>query len=142
MNKIFKVIAIVTLALFSISSKANTIEEKIKIGLLVPMTGDDKDLGQLIIKSTMMALKDIDDKKLEIYPEDTASNPDQTLKSAFKLKERGVKVVIGPIFHKNLAYLDDVQDLIFLSFTNKTLDLPKNIISSGDNATSQMKSIK
>ncbi len=142
MNKIFKIIVIVTLAFFSISSKGNTIEEKIKIGLLIPMTGDDKDLGQLIIKSTMMALKDIDDKRLEIYPEDTASNPDRTLKSAFKLKEKGVKVVIGPIFHKNLTYLDDVQDLIFLSFTNKTLDLPKNIISSGVNATSQMKSIK
>ena len=142
MNRIFKIIIILSLGLFSICSLGNAIEEKIKIGLLVPMTGDDKDLGQIIIKSTMMALNDIDNNKLEIYPEDTASNPEQTLKSALRLKEKGIKIVIGPVFHKSLAYLDDVQDMIFLSFTNKTLGLPKNIISSGVNATSQLNSIK
>jgi len=117
-------------------------EEKIKIGLLVPLTGDDKEIGHQIIKSTRIALKDINSKKIEIYPKDTNSSPDKTLKSANELKEMGIKIIIGPVFFKSLKYLDEIQDIIFVSLTNKTLDLPNNIISGGVNATSQLNSIK
>ena len=142
MNKIFKILLIIFLSFFSINSVVNSYEEKTKIGLLVPMTGNDKNLGHLIIKSTRMALEDIGNDKIEIFPKDTASNPDQTLKSALQLKDLGVKIVIGPIFYKNLVYLDDLQDIVFLSLTNKTVELPKNVISSGINATSQLNAIK
>jgi len=142
MNKIFKLIITISLSFISLISTGNSTEEKIKIGLLVPMTGNDKHLGQLIIKSTRMALEEIDNEKIEIFPKDTSSNPDQTLKAALKLKAMGVKIIIGPVFYKNLIYLDQVQDLIFLSFTNKTIDLPKNVISTGINAASQLNTIK
>ena len=58
------------------------------------------------------------------------------------MKEIGVKIVIGPIFYESLTYLDEIEDIIFLSFTNMTLDIPKNVISSGINATSQLNTIK
>ena len=117
-------------------------EEKIKIGLLIPMTGSNKDIGQSIIKAVRLAIKDIDSNLIEIIPKDTATKPNQTLRSAFELKEMGVKVVIGPIFYESLTYLDEIKDLIFLSFTNKTIDLPKNVISAGINSTSQINTIK
>ena len=142
MNKIFKIIITISLSFISLMSSGNTTEEKIKIGLLVPMTGNDKQLGQLIIKSTRMALEEIGNEKIEIFPKDTSSNPDQTFKAALKLKAMGVKIIIGPVFYKNLIYLDQVEDVIFLSFTNKTIDLPKNVISTGINAVSQLNTIK
>ena len=116
--------------------------EKIKVGLLVPMTGSNKDLGQSIIKAVRLAVKDIDSNFIEIIPKDTATRPNQTLKSAFELKQMGVKIVIGPIFHESITYLDEMKDLTFLSLTNKTLDLPKNVISAGINSTSQLNTIK
>ena len=142
MNKIFKIIFILHLSIFSFIELSNADEEKIKIGLLVPITGDNKDLGQLIIKSTRMALNDIKSNKIEIYPKDTNSNPNKTLQSALQLKEMGVKIVIGPIFYKNLESLNNVEDMTFLSLTNKTENLPKNVVSSGVNATSQLNAIK
>ncbi len=142
MNKIFKIILITFLSILSFLNFGNTSEEKIKIGLLVPITGNNKELGQLIIKSTRMALQDINNDKIEIYPKDTGSDPNQTLKSAKQLKELDVKIVIGPIFYKSLYYLGEVKDITFLSFTNKTEKLSNNIISSGVNATSQLKTIK
>ncbi|MFL2884525.1 MAG: ABC transporter substrate-binding protein [Candidatus Pelagibacter sp.] len=117
-------------------------EEKIKIGLLIPMTGSNKDLGQSIIKAVKLALKDIDSDLIEIIPKDTSTKPNKTLRSAFELKEMGVKIVIGPVFHESLDYLDEMDDLTFLSLTNKTLDLPKNVISAGINSTSQLNTIK
>ncbi len=117
-------------------------DEKIKIGLLVPMTGTNKNIGQSIIKAVSLAVKDIDSNLIEIFPKDTATKPNQTLKSAFELKEAGVKIIIGPVFHESLTYLDEMKELTFLSLTNKTLDLPKNVISAGINSTSQFNTIK
>ena len=117
-------------------------EEKLKIGILVPMSGLNKEIGQSIIKAVRLAVKDIDSNLIEIIPKDTATKPSQTLKSAFELKEMGVKIIIGPVFHKSLAYLDEMKDLTFLSLTNKTLKLPNNVISAGINSTSQLNTIR
>ena len=141
----YKLIKILTLTFFSFliqHSIASSFEEKIKIGLLVPLSGDNKEIGQQIIKSTRIALKDINSKNIEIIPKDTKSNPTQTIKSANEFKEMGIKIVIGPVFYKSLEYLDEVEDIIFVSLTNKNVNLPKNIISAGVNATSQLNTIK
>jgi ABC-type branched-subunit amino acid transport system substrate-binding protein len=116
--------------------------EKIKIGLLVPLTGKNSEIGQSIIKSTRLAINQINDSSIEIIPKDTASNPDITLRSAKELEKLGVKIVIGPVFNENLVYLDELNDLIFLSLTNKNDNKSRNIINAGINATSQLKAIK
>ena len=142
MNKILNKLVFVFLILFFVHSNANSLEEKIKIGVLIPMTGDNKKLGELIIKATRLAIKDINNVKLEVYPKDTKSNPDQALKAAKEFKAMGIDMVIGPIFYKNLIHLNELENITFLSLTNKTINLPNNVISSGVNATSQINAIK
>ena len=142
MKKIIKIIIFLSGILSLLFLNVVKAEEKIKIGLLIPMTGPNKNLGQSIIKAVKLALKDIDSDLIEIIPKDTSTKPNKTLRSAFELKEMGVKIVIGPVFHESLAYLDEMSDLTFLSLTNKTLDLPKNVISAGINSTSQLNTIK
>ena len=141
MNKIIKIILLLTLT-FSASLEKVIANEKIKIGLLVPLTGKNSEIGQSIIKSTQLAINKIDNPFLEIIPKDTESNPDTTLKSATELAELGVKIIIGPVFNNNLRYLNKLKDVTFLSFTNKNNNNSSNIISAGINATSQLKSIK
>ena len=137
--KILIFLFISTNLLFLQAAKSN---EKIKIGLLVPMSGTNKDIGRSIIKAVSLAVKDINSNLIEIYPKDTATRPNQTLKSAFELQEMGIKVIIGPVFHESITYLDEMKNLTFLSLTNKNLDLPKNVISAGINSTSQFNTIK
>ena len=88
-----------------------------------------------------MAINKIDNPLIEILPRDTQSNPLITLRKAKELNEIGVKIIIGPVFNKNLIYLDEIKDVIFLSLTNKTINNPKNIISAGINANSQFNTI-
>jgi ABC-type branched-subunit amino acid transport system substrate-binding protein len=142
MNKIFRFLFLVFLNFFLISEQAFSDENKIKIGLLVPLSGDNEELGKQILKATRLALKDINSNKIEIYPRDTQSNPNKTLNSAIELSQMGINLIIGPVFYDNLIYLDEVSNVTFLSFTNKTLDLPKNVISTGINSTSQLNTIK
>ena len=142
MYKFFKFFLIVIILCLSKYSNSFSDSEKIKIGLLAPLSGEYQELGQLIIKSTRMALDDIGTDNIEIYPRDTNLDPNKTLQSAYELKKKGIKIFIGPIFFKSLAYLDEIENVIFLSLTNKTTEIPKNVISSGVNSLSQINAIK
>ena len=142
MNKIFIIVFLLLFNLFLFVSSGITEENKVKIGLLVPLTGDNAEIGKEIVKATRLALSDINSDNIDIFPKDTESDPNKTLRSATELKQLGINLIIGPVFYDNLIYLEEVKDLTFLSLTNKTLDLPKNVISSGINSTSQINTIK
>ena len=118
MSKFIKIIFFVLLNFCLLFSNLAKASEKIKIGLMVPMTGSNKELGQSIIKAVRLAVKDIDNNSIEIIPKDTASKANKALKSAFELSQMGVKVVIGPVFYESINYLDEIKDITFLSLTN------------------------
>ena len=115
--------------------------EKIKIGLLVPLSGSESNIGKSVLNSVRLAINKIDNKNIEILPKNTKNDPLETLSAAKELSLAGVKIVIGPIFNNNLAYLEELEEMIFLSLTNKNINNPKNVISAGINATSQIKTI-
>ena len=139
--KIFIKIIIFLCLVSVLNIQKTSAEEKIKIGLLVPTTGQHSEIGKSIIKSVRLAINKINDPLIEILPRDTQSNPLITLRKAKELNEIGVKIIIGPVFNKNLIYLDEIKDVIFLSLTNKIVNNPKNIISTGINSESQFNTI-
>ena len=67
MKKFIKFILLLTL-IFSPSSGGVFAEEKIKIGLLVPLTGKNSEIGQSIIKSTRLAINKINNPSIKIFP--------------------------------------------------------------------------
>tara|TARA_A100001011_G_scaffold149971_1_gene158294 strand:- start:228 stop:1337 length:1110 start_codon:yes stop_codon:yes gene_type:complete len=115
---------------------------KIKIGLIIPLSGDNYLIGERIIKSIRIAINKINDENVEIIPRDTKSNPIDALKVSKELHAEGVRIIIGPVFNESTKYLDDLNDVTFISFTNKLIGNPKNVISAGVNAISQLQTIK
>jgi hypothetical protein len=141
MKKIIKIILLLSLT-FSVSAAEIISSEKIKIGLLVPLTGKNSEIGQSIIKSTRLAINKINNTSIEIVPRDTKSSPTDTLRAAKELGGLGIKIIIGPVFNENQAYLDELKEITFISLTNKRDNKAKNIINAGINATSQLNGIK
>tara|TARA_B100000787_G_scaffold6643_1_gene4964 strand:+ start:270 stop:1421 length:1152 start_codon:yes stop_codon:yes gene_type:complete len=141
MKKIIKIILLLALS-FSVSAVETIAREKIKIGLLVPLTGKNSEIGQSIIKSVRLAINKINNPSIEIVPKDTQSSPKGALKAAKELAKLDIKIIIGPVFNENLIYLDELSDITFLSLTNKNDNFSKNIINAGINATSQLNTIK
>ncbi len=127
---------------FSLFNQNIFASEKIRIGLIVPLSGDNSLIGEKIIKSIRMAIIKINDNRIEIIPKDTKSNPIDALRVSKELYKEGVKIVIGPVFNESTKYLDDLKDITFISFTNKLINNPKNVISAGVNAISQLQTIK
>ena len=140
MKKIIKIILLLTLT-FSINIGNVKANEKIRIGLLVPLTGENSEIGDSIIKSIRLAINKINNPSIEIIPKDTRSNPEITLEAAKELANAGVKIIIGPVFNESLIYLDKLNEITFLALTNKNNNFSKNIINAGINATSQLNAI-
>ncbi len=141
MKKFIKIIIFIFTGLI-INVFQSLADDKIKIGLIVPLSGDYKEIGRSILKATQLAINKIDDNRILIIPKDTRSDPEITLKVSKELYEEGVRIIIGPVFNKNLVYLNQLEEIIFLSLSNTNINNPKNVISGGINAISQMNAIK
>ena len=127
---------------FLLKTKTALANETIKIGLLAPFSGEFEYIGNSVIGSTKMALKKINNNNIYILPRDTRADNLETIKKVEELYIEGVRIFIGPVFNRNLIGLEKYEDAIFLSLTNKVLNNPKNVISSGINANSQFRAIK
>ena len=75
MNKISKIfflfLILTVLNFLNIQAQEN---EKIKIGLLAPISGENYELGETIIKAVRMAMSDINADKIEIIVKDTKTD--------------------------------------------------------------------
>tara|TARA_Y100001970_G_scaffold281285_1_gene391721 strand:- start:2598 stop:3749 length:1152 start_codon:yes stop_codon:yes gene_type:complete len=141
MKTFFKYLFFGLITLILLFQKANS-EEKIKIGLIIPLSGEYKEIGESILKSVRLAINKINDQNLIIVPKDTKSNPEVTLKVSKELYNDGIKIILGPVFNNSSIYLDELKEVTFLSFTNKINNNPNNVISAGVNAISQINTIK
>ena len=90
MKKIIQFILFTLIALI-LNIVQSLADEKIKIGLVVPLTGEYKEIGNSILKATRLAINKINDTKLEVVPRDTKSNPGTTLKISKELYQKGIK---------------------------------------------------
>ena len=119
MTKIIQIILILALV-FLTTALGVLADTKIKIGLLVPLTGKNSEIGQSIINIKLIAINKINNSSIEIIPKDTKSNPADTLKAAKEFQQLGIKIVIGPVFNKNQAYIDELKEITFISLTNNS----------------------
>ena len=140
MKSLFKKILILIFICLLPASKTFA-EDKIRIGLVVPLSGEYSTIGDSIIKSTRLALNKINDEKFEIVPGDTKANPIDALKASKALYDQGIKIIIGPVFNESTKYLDELNNVTFISLTNKIYGNPPNVISAGVNAISQLQTI-
>ena len=145
------IFSIITYLLVTINSTADnqnsneniSEDEKIlKVGVLLPLSGKFENIGQSLLKSIQLGLFDIDNKNIKIYPKDSKGNALDAYLSAKKFQEMGIEIVIGPIFHESLERLDEINNITFISATNKTQEIPKNTIAFGINLDSQMNTLK
>ena len=116
-------------------------EKVLKIGALLPLSGKFQDVGQSFLKAIQLALSDISDKNIKIYPKDSKGNPEDAFKAAQELQELDVSIVIGPIFYESLEKIKDLDNITFISFTNKIQNIPKNTIAFGINIDSQISAL-
>ncbi len=141
MKPIFKFLSFLLITFYFLTQSVFS-EEKIKIGLIVPLSGEYSNIGQSIVNSVRLAINKINNNKIEIYPRDTKADPNTALKVSEELYDKGIRIIIGPLFNNSIAQLEKLNEITFISLTNKIYQNPKNVISAGVNAVSQINAIK
>ena len=143
--------SIITYLIFTINSNAanqsfnesDLENEKIlRIGILLPLSGEFQELGESFLKAIQLALFDISNKNIIIHPKDSKGNALSAYKAAKEFEELGIEVVIGPIFYESLEKLNEINNITFIALTNKTEKIPKNTIAFGVNIESQINALK
>ena len=143
MKKIFIFVLFYTFSFFNTNLLSNEQQQTLKVGLLAPLTGEYKELGNSLMYSLQLALDEIDDKNVFIIPRDSGFSDKKKLNTAITdLKSQGVKVVIGPISYEDFNEVGKYNDMIFISPSNISPHFIDNVISVGVNLESQLLALK
>ena len=136
-----KLIIIITYILIFFNSNllSNENNNILKIGLLAPLSGEYKELGDSLLYSLQLALGEIGDKNVHIIPRDSGSRDKKKLNNAIKeIKEQGANIIIGPINNEDFEEVKKYNDVVFISPSNINPEFENNIISIGISLESQM----
>lgn len=95
---------------------------KIKIALLLPLTGKNKDLGWSIYNSASLSLFDNDSaNKIELVLFDSKDSLQDNQKAFKDIIDSNIKVVIGPVFSNNTMSIEKMardNDITVISLSN------------------------
>ena len=110
---------------------------------MVPFSGEYAEVGKSLLYSLQLALKEIDDDRVIIYPKDTGYGDKEKLNKKIKeLIDEDIKVVIGPLTENELNEVYKYKDLTFVSLSNINPGIKNNVISIGVGLEAQLIAIK
>ena len=144
MKNTFKIILSYLLITFNtyVLADQNSNTNILKVGVLAPLSGEFKTLGETILYSINLALHDIGNNAVKIYPKDSGSDKKKIIQACKEFQEEGIKIIIGPADFQFQEELKNFDDLIFLSLSNMDSNIKDNIVMLGINLESQLLAIK
>ena len=139
-----KKIIILILLILSLNSKVYA-KSELKLGALLPLSGEHAILGNNIYKSILITIFELENLRIKVIPLDTQSTKSGT-KIAFQkgLREQ-VDIFIGPIFFDKLTEIKELEgfkDKIFFSYSNNENNNLPNVINFGVNLSSQINALE
>ena len=139
MKKKFLIILTYLLVLFNSNLLSDEDKKILKIGLLAPLSGEYKELGNSFLYSLQLALEELNDNNVIIIPRDSGFNNKEMLNRAVEeIKLEGAKIIIGPITYDDFNYVKKFNGLTFISPSNISPKFNNNIISIGVSLESQL----
>mgnify|MGYP003951390045 FL=1 len=142
MKKKFVIIITYILIFFNSNTLSNENNNILKIGLLAPLSGEYKELGESLLYSLQLALDEIGDKNVHVIPRDSGSNDKKKLNIAVEdIKSEGANIIIGPIEYIDFDEIKKFNDVIFISPSNTNPEFNSNIISIGISFESQISAL-
>lgn len=99
----------------------NTTINKIKVALLVPLTGTFTDEGHSILNASQLAFFELANDNLSLFPIDTGGTSEGALIAAKQAIDLGVNLIIGPLLSKEVSAIAPIarsKNINIISFSN------------------------
>lgn len=91
-----------------VAEPARPQDGKVRVGLLLPLSGTNAALGQAMLDAAQMALFDLGDDRFTLLPRDTQGGPGIAATAAQGLVEEGAGIILGPLFGAEAAAVKPV----------------------------------
>ena len=127
--------------LLNLTLVAESKNQSLRIGAILPLSGDYKEIGNKILKTFELTIFELSNVNVTLIPFDNQSTETGTRFALKELQTQKVDIVLGPVFMKNLLFISNEEGFskyIFISLSNNNIDLPRNVISFGLNIDSQI----
>ncbi|MFN4089999.1 MAG: penicillin-binding protein activator [Alphaproteobacteria bacterium] len=76
--------------------------EKVKVALLLPLSGQHAGIGDALLKAAQMAVFDVADENFTLVPLDTRGTPDGAAEAARAAVREDVKLILGPLLSSSV----------------------------------------
>ncbi|HEX9789471.1 MAG TPA: penicillin-binding protein activator [Kiloniellales bacterium] len=74
------------------------LDSRIRVGLLLPLSGPQARLGQALLNAAQMALFDVGGDGFALVVGDTGSSPEGAVAATQQVLSKGAKLILGPLF--------------------------------------------
>jgi branched-chain amino acid transport system substrate-binding protein len=94
---------------------------EVRVGLLLPLSGQAEALGQDMLDAAEMALFDVGDNDLVLLPRDTGGSPEGARRAAREVIDEGAEVILGPLFGQAVMAVSPIAaaaDIRVVAFSN------------------------
>ena len=142
MKKIFKIIIFCSL-FFTINNAAYS-KSELKIGAILPLSGDHELLGNNIYQSILITIFELRNLNIKIIPLDTQSSKAGAINAFRQGMNKKVDLFVGPIFYDTLNEIKNIEgfkEKLFISYSNREENIFPNVINFGVNLSSQINSL-
>ncbi len=115
-----------------------------KVALLLPLSGNNAQLGQSMLQAAQMSLFDNSTDTVELSIHDTQGNPNGARQAAQMAVAEGTQMIIGPIFSEEALAVAEITSgtgVPVLSFSNDSRVARNNVYTLGFSPTDQVKRI-
>lgn len=93
----------------------------VKVGLLLPLSGQAAEIGNDMLQAAQMALFDVGENEVELIPRDTAGTPEGAAEAARHVLGDGAELILGPLFGRSASAVGPIaraRNVRVLAFSN------------------------
>jgi branched-chain amino acid transport system substrate-binding protein len=72
-------------------------EQRARVALLLPLSGNNAEVGRSLLNAAQLALFDFADQRFDLVVEDTGGTPEGATEAARKAVNQGVALILGPL---------------------------------------------
>ena len=142
MKKIFKIV--IFCYLFLTLNYSAYAKSELKIGAILPLSGDHELLGNNIYQSILITIFELKNLNIKIIPLDTQSSKAGAINAFRQGINKKVDLFVGPIFYDTINEIKNIEgfkEKLFISYSNREENIFPNVINFGVNLNSQINSL-
>ena len=115
----------------------------LKVGIMLPLTGKNYQIGNSLLNASQLALNKTQNKNIKFFVRDTG-NEDHITKNFYSLLSEDIDIILGPIFSKNILKIQPLakdEDIQIITFSNNSKVAQNNLYVFGLTLEDEVQSI-